>query len=218
VIDGIVLERLLPERLDEAARMLARAFRDNPGMRALLPGRDSTSRERALVAVMRGFGRATLRYGQARAALAGGRILAACYGFAPGRWPLPLGAHLLAATGPLRAGPRSSLRFAIADRVVGRRHLRAPHWYLFTLGVDPEQQGRGIGSLLLREHLDGADRDGVPGYLETDKLSSVRLYERHGYRVTTDETFPTLDHVRLWTMTRPARKREQQEAPGRELR
>jgi hypothetical protein len=39
----------------------------------------------------------------------------------------------------------------------------------------------------------------VPCYLEADKHSSVKLYERHGYRVESEEVLPKVD-LRLWYM------------------
>ena len=36
---------------------------------------------------------------------------------------------------------------------------------------------------MLREVLDGADRDGVPAYLESSNERNLTLYERNGFRV-----------------------------------
>jgi ribosomal protein S18 acetylase RimI-like enzyme len=122
--------------------------------------------------------------------------------FGPASYPLDLRSYAWLAFGPLSAGPRTALRYALADRHLRRLHPHAPHWYLFVLGVDPAEQGRGLGSRMLEELCASADRDGVPCYLETDKESSVRLYQRHGFRVEHDETEPRLG-LRFWTMSRP---------------
>jgi ribosomal protein S18 acetylase RimI-like enzyme len=71
-----------------------------------------------------------------------------------------------------------------ATERVERAHPRAPHWYLFTLGVDPAHQGRGVGSALLRAVLDGGDARGKAAYLEASTEDNARLYERHGFRIT----------------------------------
>ena len=55
-----------------------------------------------------------------------------------------------------------------------------PHWYLSVLGVEPSQQGRGIGSTLLRDWLGQVDGDEMPAYLETDRRENVAFYARWG--------------------------------------
>jgi ribosomal protein S18 acetylase RimI-like enzyme len=109
------------------------------------------------------------------------------------------------ATGVIRGGPDVTLRFLRLDRETRKRHPHYDHWYLWFLGVDPERQGQGIGSVLLRSLSAKAEASGVPCYLETDKLSSVRIYERHGYVVHSEEVFPNFD-LRIWFMNRPEKK------------
>lgn len=83
-----------------------------------------------------------------------------------------------------------------------RSHVPAPHWYLSALGVDPDRQGQGIGSALLRLVLDRADADGTPAYLETATARNVLLYERHGFEVVEELILPRTD-IRGWLMLRP---------------
>jgi ribosomal protein S18 acetylase RimI-like enzyme len=62
---------------------------------------------------------------------------------------------------PLRVGPRAVGRFATANAVMGKihaRHVPEPHWYLLIVAVDPDLQGRGIGSALVQDGLAQADR------------------------------------------------------------
>ena len=84
-----------------------------------------------------------------------------------------------------------------------RRHPREPHYYLATLGVSPEAQGRGLGSALMAPMLERCDRDGVGAYLESSKESNVAFYGRHGFRVTDEFRFPR--GPRLWLMWRDPR-------------
>jgi GNAT superfamily N-acetyltransferase len=60
---------------------------------------------------------------------------------------------------------------------------KPPHFYLAVLGTDPEAQGRGLGSALLRGVLDQCDQDGIGAYLESSKESNIAFYARHGFRV-----------------------------------
>lgn len=68
------------------------------------------------------------------------------------------------------------------------RHPKEPHYYLYALGVDPSQQGRGLGSALLREVLDRCDAERACAYLEASTPANARLYGRHGFRVTEEFT------------------------------
>lgn len=66
---------------------------------------------------------------------------------------------------------------------MGRFHPNEPHWYLPLMGVDPMQQGRGIGSALMQEALIACDRDRKLAYLESTNVRNIPLYERHGFEV-----------------------------------
>lgn len=66
---------------------------------------------------------------------------------------------------------------------MGAYRPAVPHWYLPLIGVEPAQQGRGIGSALLRPVLAECDRDGLPAYLEATNPRNVALYLRHGFEV-----------------------------------
>jgi ribosomal protein S18 acetylase RimI-like enzyme len=196
-----MVEVLAESDVNAAAGVLARAFRDNPGMKAILQQDSPDERLRLMLPCMVGFVQAARRYGTAEVVKESGAVAAVSLSFPPDGFPMPIGGQLVTAKGPLRAGLRRALRFARFDYATRRRHLRDPHFYLWVLGVEPERQGRGFGSALLRSLSARADAANVPSYLETDKESSVRLYERHGYRVTSEEVLAGLD-FKLWYMTR----------------
>ena len=58
-----------------------------------------------------------------------------------------------------------------------------PHAHLGPFGVEPELQGRGIGSLVLTEYTRRLDAAGEDSYLETEKPENVALYSRFGFEV-----------------------------------
>lgn len=66
---------------------------------------------------------------------------------------------------------------------VEKFHPEEPHWYLFSIGVDPHRQNEGLGSLLLEHALPSSDTDGVIAYLESSNPRNVPFYERHGFEV-----------------------------------
>jgi ribosomal protein S18 acetylase RimI-like enzyme len=66
---------------------------------------------------------------------------------------------------------------------VETRHPVERHLYLAVLGVDPDRQGAGVGSALIRPGLDLCDRERLPAYLETGKEANLAFYGRHGFHV-----------------------------------
>ena len=83
-------------------------------------------------------------------------------------------------------------------------HPSEPHYYLAVLGTEPELQGGGIGSALMRPVLDMCDRDEVPAYLESSKERNIAFYARHGFRVTREMKLPKGPPV--WLMWRDPRR------------
>jgi GNAT superfamily N-acetyltransferase len=63
------------------------------------------------------------------------------------------------------------------------RHPPERHLYLAVLGVEPDRQGQGLGSQLIRPGLDLCDRERLPAYLETGKEANLAFYGRHGFQV-----------------------------------
>lgn len=117
---------------------------------------------------------------------------------APDRWHVPM-RELLGNPSYNRRTPQALWGFARLDRI----HPRRPHFYLSVLGVSPEAQGTGLGSQLLRPMLDRCDREGVGAYLESSKERNVPFYERHGFRVAQEVSFPR--GPRMWAMWRDPR-------------
>ena len=66
---------------------------------------------------------------------------------------------------------------------MGRYHPSEPHWYLPLMGVDPSQQGKGLGSALLQHILIQFDRDNKLAYLESSNPCNIPLYRRHGFEL-----------------------------------
>lgn len=86
-------------------------------------------------------------------------------------------------------------------RMDAKHPNRPPHWYLAVLGVAPEWQGRGLGSLLMHPAFDEMDTAGLPAYLETSTPRARSLYERHGFTVTGELNVP-MGGPPIWLMWR----------------
>ena len=81
-----------------------------------------------------------------------------------------------------------------------RHKPEAPHWYLFAIGTDPQSQGSGVGTALIRPILDLCDRDGLAAHLDTNTERNVSFYESRGFRVSGEFDLPDGPHN--WAMTR----------------
>lgn len=82
-----------------------------------------------------------------------------------------------------------------------KRHAPFPHMYLYPLGVDPQFQGKGHGSLLLKAMFEKVDQTKMPIYLETDKEKNVSFYQKHQFKVMDKAPIPNTD-IPVWTMLR----------------
>jgi ribosomal protein S18 acetylase RimI-like enzyme len=108
---------------------------------------------------------------------------------------------------PTFAHPRLLMRMPLValgwDRLERAHPPKPPHFYLAVLGTDPEAQGRGLGSAVLSAMLAQCDADGVAAYLESSKERNVDFYARHGFRVL--EEFGLLRGPPMWKMWRDPR-------------
>jgi ribosomal protein S18 acetylase RimI-like enzyme len=89
----------------------------------------------------------------------------------------------------------------VRERAMGEQ----PHWYLPWLAADPASQRTGAGTALLTAMFTRLDAAGLPCCTETSNEVNVAYYERHGFVVVGEGTFP-LDGPRFWTMRRDARE------------
>jgi ribosomal protein S18 acetylase RimI-like enzyme len=193
----IPVRRARAEEADRLARVLARAFLDDPVTEWFLP--DPSDR----------FERLERMYQLLMVpdALDDDEAYTTGDGAAVALW-VPAGKPKPGLVGNLR------LMTKVA-RVFGRHAPRAlrglsymeskfpeqPHAHLVFIGTDPDRQGEGLGSELLRQTLPRLDRRGIPAYLEASTLKSRELYLRHGF-VDMDEMRMPDDGPPLWRMWR----------------
>lgn len=120
----------------------------------------------------------------------------------PGRWRKTVAQD--AVFGRCFMAPRLFARMPLVAAgwfAMERKHPSTPpHYYLAVLGTDPERQGEGLGSALMRPVLEQCDRDGVGAFLESSKERNIDFYARHGFRVI--EEIRLLRGPRMWKMWR----------------
>ena len=92
---------------------------------------------------------------------------------------------------------------AAADFVEARHQLTAPagHWFLDSVGVLPQYQGKGYGGKLIRAMLARTDRERLPVYLDTMDETDVRRYEHFGFKVIDKSPVPKTN-LTNWSMLR----------------
>jgi ribosomal protein S18 acetylase RimI-like enzyme len=84
-----------------------------------------------------------------------------------------------------------------------KKHVHAPHCYLFFIGVDPAYQGKGYAGRLIRPVLERLDRKKIPCYLNTQNEKNVSLYEHFGFRVVDQLTLPGSDILHTAMLRHP---------------
>lgn len=60
----------------------------------------------------------------------------------------------------------------------------APSAYIYIMAVDPDHQGRGFGTALLKKILSHIEESQTPAHLETTNPANVPFYESFGFRVS----------------------------------
>lgn len=194
--------RLSPERLVEAAAVMGRAAVDDPIFVHALP--DAAQRAVGVPQMLETVLRIGLTHGEVWVTpppIAG----VAC-------WILPArpivttedrdaaGWREVGAEWGAAAFARYQVFAADVAGVLGALGAE-PHWYLAWLCVEPSQQGRGIGSTLVRHMTARADAERVSCQLFTAAPRNVPTYEHLGFRVTEEAVLPRAG-LRIWVMER----------------
>jgi ribosomal protein S18 acetylase RimI-like enzyme len=120
----------------------------------------------------------------------------------PGKWQTNLLYQLrLLPQAAKVSGWKRMLTVGAGLNAVEQKHPEQPHYYLYVLGTDPVDQGKGVGSQLVQPVLEKCDRERMPAYLESSKEKNVPFYERHGFRVVERFQVPN-GGPPLWLMWR----------------
>ena len=182
-------------------KTLGRAFYDDPVMKWLFPW------DARRLGILEAFFDVTMRlYLRNDEVELYGDTLGAALWAPPGKWrvgPLDMMRNFPKLVPVMRS---RAIRGLQTMTYVEKHHPHEPHEYLAVLGTEPDHQGKGIGSALLRSMLERCDREGMPAYLESSSEDSKRLYLRHGFEVTRELPLPP-DGPPVWLMWRPPASR-----------
>jgi ribosomal protein S18 acetylase RimI-like enzyme len=197
------IRHVAPEDLDALSAALGRAFQADPVFSAVLP--EDAHRSRCLPVLFREWIR-LLHLPHPTTSWTTDDLSGAALWSPPGAWHVGIGdlarmaRSVIGAMGT-RAVPGLRVQFAIEGL-----HPKEPHHYLRVLGCEPDRQGQGIGTSLMRPMLDQCDARGEPAYLESSNEKNLPLYQRHGFEVT--RVIVTHLGPRIWLMWRkPAGRR-----------
>jgi GNAT superfamily N-acetyltransferase len=171
-----------PDEIEDAIAVAARALADGP-LTVAVVGEDLEVNFRQLQRFFR------LQYRLAPhqrplVARLDGRIVASTNDLHSGACHASAWMKLRSAPALLATRPSVALRTLRWFSDWERRDPRPrPHSHFGPFGVEPELQGRGIGSVVLTEYTRRLDAAGEDAYLETEKPENVALYGRFGFQV-----------------------------------
>jgi ribosomal protein S18 acetylase RimI-like enzyme len=184
----ITIEPMVAGDLDEVLGVLARGMRDNP-VHVGAFGAEAPERERLLRTFFGMLSKKPEIVENARVArLADGRIAGIYGSMNPGSCqPKPIEKLLMA---PMLLGSLGLGNGRRVMRWLGTWSKHDPdtrHCHFGPIAVDAGLQGQGIGTAMMRSFCAEMDAAGEAAYLETDKESNVRFYNRFGFEVVTSD-------------------------------
>ncbi len=199
--DRYDVRKAQPAKSAALADALARAFHDDPLFTWLLP-----DPSRRVAISRRGFDlflkRVWLQHEETYTV--GDSAAGACVWEPPGTWKLSVREQLSLLPAMLPVFGRHLPRVLGTLNAVEKGHPTEPHYYLAFIGVSPEHQGKGMGSIMMHPVLQRCDAEGIPAYLEASAPRNRDLYLRHGFEVT-EEIRPGRGGPPLWRMWREPR-------------
>jgi GNAT superfamily N-acetyltransferase len=176
---------------------MARAFHDDPAWAWVIP--EAERRRRVLPALFT----AGLRLESMRGNIVRSTDGAGVAIWVPPESPRPTRAQILGSGLPfapyrLRRSERARLhRYLRANFELRSSALPTSCWLLSGVAVEPELQGRGIGSALI----DWVTRRGVECGLLTSLPENISFYERRRFEVVSERAEPD-GTLRMWAMLR----------------
>lgn len=76
---------------------------------------------------------------------------------------------------------------------IHHQNVSIPHWYLLSMGVGKEYQGKGFAGKMLMPVFNFFDQNGYPCYLETHNPRNIAFYEHFGFAMVEEGKLPDSD-------------------------
>ena len=198
--------RMSPSRahsqLDEAARMLARAFYEGSLFKFAFP--EPRQRSRILPIFFKTIVEDAVRFGRVEVAYSG-QITGLLIWYPPGRYPMTMARILrflrqfllIAAIHPV-----GTFKLFHVQLKLNRLRPKEPHCHGYYLGGC---HGEHIGAQLIPQALNEIDANEWPVYLETQEERATKLYARFGFRMIHEKIETIPGGPPTWTMWRGPR-------------
>lgn len=190
------LYKLEKKDINKGAEILAKAFYDYPMFKHILGEKHNTENMKT---VLKFFIKYSVLYGEAYANSSEIEGIILFTDFKDYKFnmirTLRSGALSLA-----KLGQGAGKRFNEFDGFSLKKHkesIKDSHQYLILVGVDPEKQGQGFGSKLIRPMLKIAEEKGQPCYLETHSYENVAIYKKYGFEVVSEDIVPGTDITQI---------------------
>ncbi len=180
-----------------AAETLSCTFEDYPIFTFLFP--EKLKRKEKLLALFVGLGRYGLRYGYVHASSQNFEGVAIWLNSEVMKMTLISYIRCGFLKVLRKVGLKYTMRYLKLLDFMGElhdKHMSEPHWHLAFLGVRPEHQRKGYGTLLMDEMLNYSKNDNWPYYLETAEEKNIDFYEKFGFKLVESAKLPEseVDH------------------------
>ena len=195
---AVDVRKVTPNEVPQVAGVMARAFDDDPFANWFC-AQDKRRAARIYTFMELALKKLTLKY---REVYTTSKYEGAAYWNPPGTWKMNiLNQLMLTPSFAACAGWKRIPTVLKGLDAVEKKHPHEPHFYLLALGVEPDLQGKSVGTQLIAPVLERCDREGIPAYLESSKERNLPMYERNGFRVTEEMVIPG-GGPKLWLMWR----------------
>jgi ribosomal protein S18 acetylase RimI-like enzyme len=190
-------------QIKTAGEVLGRALKDDPVSVYAVPDKDKRYAEiKHIFQITSCLG---VKYGETHATSPNFEGIAVWIPYVNKQYKLIMDIGCIVKAKIYKLGFKASKRFKPIEEHnanVHREFAPGDHWYLQNLGVEPEHQGKGYGSLLMEYMLEKIDtKNPLPIFLETSTEINVKFYERFGFQVMRDEVIPNTG-VYQWYLLR----------------
>ncbi|MFW9878230.1 MAG: GNAT family N-acetyltransferase [Candidatus Thorarchaeota archaeon] len=199
------LFRLKKNQVKPAAKVLTRAFENDPLFIAYFP--DPTKRVKQKYHLMKYVIRYCIRFGEVYTTSPKLEGIALWQFKDPAEEhkdkPKSLFENWLSFKLEVSLGGVVEKVYSIYDYMISTQYelVPLPHWYLVIIGVDPDFQGKGYGSRLIKPMLSRIDKEQLNCYLDTNIEKNERLYQHFGFKTLKKYQIPG-SNVINWSMVR----------------